>query len=125
MEKLKAIGQRLKTYLKYKRIGVNELGRLSSTSGGQISHIIHGKNYGVDKMLNIFRCQPDLNSKWILLGEGPMMNDKKIEKHIIPEDKSYLAGYDVEDLKDELLALQSKHIKVLEEYNNLLKGMYK
>ncbi len=119
---LKTIGQRLKIYMQHKHIGVNELGRLAATSGGQISHIIYGKNYGIDKMFNILLCQPDLNSKWLLFGNGPMIKDKKADETTAFKKDVDVTSYPTEDLKDELMILQSKHIMLLKNYHKLLKN---
>lgn len=66
---LRSIGKRLAEYMGKEKIGLNELGRLSGTSGAQIHNIIKGKKYGVDKILNIFRAIPALDRNWLLFGE--------------------------------------------------------
>jgi hypothetical protein len=72
---LDAIGSRLSQYLSYKRIGINKFGRLTNTSGAQISNIINGKNYGMTKLIEIIHVCPDLNMLWLLKGEGEMLVD--------------------------------------------------
>lgn len=72
---LESIGSRLSQYLSYKRIGINKFGRLTNTSGAQISNIINGKNYGMTKLIEIIHVCPDLNMLWLLKGEGDMLVD--------------------------------------------------
>lgn len=72
---LESIGKRLSQYLSLKRIGINKFGRLTNTSGAQISNIINGKNYGMTKLIEIIRVCPDLNMLWLLKGEGEMLLD--------------------------------------------------
>ncbi|MEM6261027.1 MAG: helix-turn-helix transcriptional regulator [Bacteroidota bacterium] len=67
------IGKRLAKFMEQENIGVNELGRMAGTSGTQISNIIHGRKYGVDKLLAIIDALPAINPLWLLRGEGEMM----------------------------------------------------
>jgi hypothetical protein len=76
---LESIGSRLSQYLSHKRIGINKFGRLTNTSGAQISNIINGKNYGMTKLIEIIRVCPDLNMLWLLKGEGEMLLDASSE----------------------------------------------
>ncbi len=70
---LPSIGRRLQEYLSFKRIGVNQFGRLTHTSGAQISNVIRGKNYGITKLVAILNACPELNPSWLLQGEGKMV----------------------------------------------------
>lgn len=69
---LQAIGRRLNEYMTNRpgKLGLNQLGRMSGTSGAQIHNIIKGKKYGVDKIINILKVCPDLNVNWLLFGVG-------------------------------------------------------
>ena len=75
MDRLEEIGHRLAEFIKLKRIGVNELGRMTGTSGAQISNILKGKKYGIDKLLVILDYFPELNCYWLLNGSGDMIHD--------------------------------------------------
>lgn len=80
--RLKIVGIRLREYLIYKKIGINQFGRMTSTSGAQISNIINGKNYGIIKLLNILHACPDLNISWLLHGNGSMiLTSERNETH--------------------------------------------
>ena len=76
LDSLEVIGNRLFQFMEHKRIGVNELGRMTGTSGAQISNIIHGKKYGIDKMINILQHFREVNVYWLLFGEGEMISDE-------------------------------------------------
>ena len=66
---LQEIGFRLKQFMDQEKIGVNELGRITESSGAQVSNIINGKNYGMKKFLAIAHACPNLNLYWLLTGE--------------------------------------------------------
>jgi transcriptional regulator with XRE-family HTH domain len=72
-ETLTQISGRLKTYLELKKIGVNQLGRLSGTSGAQVSKILNGKSYNINTLLTIASVCKDLDVHWLLKGEGQML----------------------------------------------------
>lgn len=72
-EDLDIIGKRMAHYLSSINVGTNEAGRRTGTSGSQVSNILNGKNYGVDKLLLIFKTFPDLNPIWLLKGTGDML----------------------------------------------------
>jgi transcriptional regulator with XRE-family HTH domain len=80
MNDLSIIGGRLREYLRFKKVTINELARLTNTGAGQIHNIIKGKKYGIDKMLNIFIVLPKLNIYWLINGEGVMELDDKGSK---------------------------------------------
>jgi hypothetical protein len=82
LNELKEIGQRIAHFFKKHNIGVNQAGRDTGTSGAQISNIINGKTYGVDKLLNIFNAYPSLNKEWVLTGVGEMEN---VPSNVLPD----------------------------------------
>ena len=80
MNELIKVGERIDSYLKLKGIGINQLGRLTKTSGTQIVNIIQGKKFGLDKIYLLLEVLPDLSPNWLLFGEGDMLreNDSKM-----------------------------------------------
>lgn len=100
MGELSEIGKRLTIFLQSKKMKVNELGKLSNTSGTQIYNIVKGKKYGVDKFLCVAKQLPDINLYWLLFGEGPMQREQN--------DTSMLAALsDIEALEKEIESLKS------------------
>ncbi len=67
-KQLPLIGKRLKSYMTTKGIGVNELGRMTNTSGAQIHNICRGRKYGIEYIFRIFEVCPDIDKSYILFG---------------------------------------------------------
>jgi len=59
----------------YANINAGELANRLEVQRSNISHILNGRNKPsaafIEKMLNVF---PDLNARWLLTGEGSMIN---------------------------------------------------
>lgn len=66
------INQRLKYFIKFKRLSVREFERTCGLSNGYVS----GIKYSIlpDKLSNISLRFPDLNTGWLLTGDGNMLN---------------------------------------------------
>ena len=63
--------ERLLNYLKYRGLGQNSFEDLCGLSQGTINKINHGIRS--DKLALIAKSCPDLNLRWLLLGEGEML----------------------------------------------------
>lgn len=109
MEELAIIGKRLKEFLDSKRMKINELGKLSGTSGTQIYNIVKGKKYGVDKFISVMRQLPDLNVYWLINGEGSMLRTTApaipAASGLNKSDEQLVLRKEIENLKS-LLAYQ-------------------
>jgi len=123
-------GQRLKAYLEYKHIGVNQLGRMTNTSGAQISNILTGRNYGVEKLFSVLQVCPDLNMIWLLTGSGEMIpgqqgdrTSKEVPK--IAQDSSI--DKEVKKLNQEIEALirEKEALQEAVSYKDLSIEVYK
>lgn len=73
MEDFTILGERFSKYLKYKGLGVNKAGGIVGETGGQISNITSGKNFGCDKMFNILNIFKDLDANYLFRGTGQMV----------------------------------------------------
>src|SRR4051812_10849364 len=104
MNELIKVGERIDAYLKLKGIGINQLGRLTNTSGTQIVNIIKGKKFGLDKIYILLNVLPDLSSNWLLFGEGEMLkeHDTKVTAldKVITENESLKK--EIENLRTQL-----------------------
>lgn len=64
----------------YKSINAGELASMLDVQRSNISHILNGRNKPgaafIEKMLTVF---PDLDARWLLTGEGEMIENKVIE----------------------------------------------
>ncbi len=137
LAKLKQIGSRLAEYLSTKKIGINELGRMTNTSGAQISFIIQGKKYGVDKFLSILEACPDLNPSWFMYGKGPMLKgsgpskeDEELQNEknaLLIEIERCRAQIDsltvLASVKDLMIENLNSTIKIAQDSNKDLKEM--
>ncbi len=111
-ERLASIGKRLNEYLIFKKTGINQFGRVTGTSGAQISNIINGKNYGIIKLLDILQVCSDLNLTWLIYGNGSM---------ILPSSKQEEKNYEETSSAHNSIATEfEKKIALLEEEKKLL-----
>lgn len=74
-----SVADRLKEYIIYKRITNAEFERSINASNGYINSI--RKSIGVDKLEQIEQSYPDLNTQWLLKGEGEMLKGDNEEKN--------------------------------------------
>ena len=66
--------KRIKQYLDYKGIRVRAFERVIGMSNGSFaSQLKNDKTIGVDKLENILHQYPDINSEWLLKGNGDML----------------------------------------------------
>ena len=65
---------RLKIYINHTGLSNNRFAEKAGFSGSQLSHMISSqKNFGYDKLIKILNSFPELNSEWLLRGEGSML----------------------------------------------------
>lgn len=67
------IKQRLIEYLRYVKMGQNKFEKLSGLSNGYISNLKSSPS--PEKIKKILDFASDINSDWLLYGEGPMLRD--------------------------------------------------
>ena len=72
---------RIQEYMDYKNINAGELAVMLEVQRSNISHILNGRNKPsaafIEKMLTVF---PDLNARWLLTGQGRMLETTAAEK---------------------------------------------
>lgn len=66
------VKERLVSYLRYKKIGYNRFEALAGVSSGYIANLKNSP--GSNVLVKILNAAPDLNEKWLLTGEGEMLN---------------------------------------------------
>jgi hypothetical protein len=84
---LDQIGARFRFYMKIKELGIYEAGILSGTSATLISNIIAGKNYTMDELLKVLSEFKDLNSHWVIYGEGNIFKQTGQHAPVVPEKR--------------------------------------
>ncbi|PSR53983.1 hypothetical protein AHMF7605_10860 [Adhaeribacter arboris] len=75
---LDQIGTRLSFYMRIKGLDVFVMGERTGTSAMLISNIISGKNYCMDDLLAVLNKLPNLNSHWVIYGEGNIFKEQNI-----------------------------------------------
>lgn len=95
---------KIKQYLDYKGISKNKFYSLTGLSMGFLDS---GTSMGADKVKIIINKFPDININWLVLDRGEM---------IAPAENGGQANLgELIRTKDELIELQRKHIRILEE----------
>jgi hypothetical protein len=128
------IGQRLQAFIDHLEISNNKFGEKLGLSGSVVSHIVHGNNFGIDKLIKILDNYPELDLDWLITGKGSML--KVTKKNSVP-DTSYeinmvkeneFKGLENTFLKEQLkgkeneLKTQLALINALQEIINMMKN---
>lgn len=84
------INERIGLILKEKNLTANDFAAKLEVRSSNISHIITGRNKPsfdfLEKLLSVF---PDINSLWLIMGEGDMNNSEKVvEESVIPKEET-------------------------------------
>lgn len=77
------VKERLKQFIEYKRISVRSFERTCGLSYGYVSNM--RVSIQPDKIANIAHCFPELNTGWLLTGEGEMIRDSENPVSIVQE----------------------------------------
>ena len=111
------INQRLKEFVDQNNIAAPDLYRKIGVSRMEYSGCITaGKPISVNKLQTILQLYPDLNARWLLLGEGEMQEN-------IPVNQSRVRLPECENCtsKQIQIDLLAENIKTLNEYVLVLK----
>ena len=67
------VAGRIDEYINHKGMNRSRFAEKVGISAAQLFYMISkGKNFGIDKLLTIIECFPELNPNWLLKGEYPM-----------------------------------------------------
>ena len=78
--------ERIKQLIDFKGISINKFSTKLGTSNSYWNKVIKDNTIvGVDKVENILRTFPDVNSEWLLTGKGEML---KSNNHVVNEPQS-------------------------------------
>lgn len=100
---LQQISARLNFYMRIKELDVYQLSVLTSTEPALVGCIVKGEEYSMDDLLAFLKKLPDLNSRWVIYGEGNVF--KTSEQNQNPE----------ENLKKDRAAYLAEMQKLLQE----------
>ena len=87
------IKQRVSEYCNYKNIAISKFESLAGISNGYFNNI--KKRPSDEKIENIHRAFPDLNTSWLLTGEGEMLKNSSDAQNIAETPESGEAVYTV------------------------------
>lgn len=66
---------RIKKYMEFKRISPSELADIIGVQRSNVSHVLSGRNNpGSSFIEKLLQAYPELNARWLMLGEGDMVS---------------------------------------------------
>lgn len=68
----RTVKERLIHFIKYKNLSQKRFEQAVGLSNGYVNNM--SKSLGASKLAEISRCYPELNTEWLLTGEGEMLN---------------------------------------------------
>lgn len=70
---------RLLDVIKYKTGGrQNKFAELLGWTPQYLAKLLRGDNFGLQPVLTLLEKLPEINARWLLLGDGSMLNDDKV-----------------------------------------------
>ncbi len=72
-ENLRLVGQRLKAYMQIRGLTLTGVARMSQFSVQELDAMIDGGSYPVSRLMVLLALFDDLNPRWLLNGEEPML----------------------------------------------------
>ncbi|WP_114777588.1 helix-turn-helix domain-containing protein [Botryobacter ruber] len=86
---LQQIGKRFKFYTNLKELTIDELQKITGTDRKCLENIMCGQNFLLDELVAIVKHFPDLNTQWLIYGEGSMFKpDSEAAKAHLKKDKT-------------------------------------
>ena len=124
-----SVKERLKQYIEHKKMSVRSFEKVCGLSYGYINNM--RVSMQPDKVENIATHFPDLNTRWLLTGEGSMLKENRLEKmsgtlsmkDVVGEKPSAYTNYNEEvfRLRDECNRKANRIIELMEEVERLRK----
>lgn len=75
------MNNRLAEIIKYKTGGKQtQFANLMGWSPQYLSKLVRGKDFGIAPVIALLQRLPELNARWLLLGEGNMLQDEKLSE---------------------------------------------
>lgn len=86
---LQQIGKRFKFYTHLKELEIDQLQEITGTDRQCLENILCGQNFLLDDLVGIVKHFPDLNTQWLIYGEGSMFKpDSEAAKGHLKKDKT-------------------------------------
>lgn len=80
----RTVKQRLMDFIQYKGLSQGKFERMCNMSNGYLNNL--KKTIGSEKLQNVCRAFPDLNTEWLLYGEGKML---KTDNHSVQQTNTF------------------------------------
>ncbi|WP_187262828.1 hypothetical protein [Pontibacter beigongshangensis] len=110
---LQQIGKRFRFYTHLKELEIPQIQKITGSDTQVLENIICGQDYLLDELVAIIKHFPDLNSKWLIYGEGGMFkpmdengNCHEPKKDCLKKDK---AQY-LKQMQEMLLELEAAEV---------------
>ena len=101
------VKERLISFLSYKKLGQKKFAEMCGLSSGYVNAI--RKSIQPDKISRIAMQFPELNTGWLLTGNGEMLNeDKKAHDNDAPCFQCAIKDAEIARLKDKIIELQER-----------------
>ena len=73
------MNKRLREIVQYKTRGKNkQFAELVGWTPQYLGKLLHGNDFGLKPVLAVLRALPEINARWLLLGEGQMLLDNNV-----------------------------------------------
>ncbi|WP_210462744.1 MULTISPECIES: hypothetical protein [Rufibacter] len=76
---LQQTSARLNFYMRIKELDVYQLSVLTKTPPDVVGCILQGEDYCMDDLVTLLKQLPDLNSRWVIYGEGNVFKSETKE----------------------------------------------
>ena len=122
------VKDRIKQFIEYKKMSVRSFEKVCGLSFGYINNM--RVSMQPDKVSSIATCFPELNTGWLLTGEGEMLKDNRINlsgtislNDVVAEKKEEYTNYkeEVFRLRKECNEKANRIIELMEEVERLRK----
>ncbi|AKQ46988.1 hypothetical protein TH63_17220 [Rufibacter radiotolerans] len=82
---LQQTSARLNFYMRIKELDVYQLSVLTQTPPETVGCILQGEEYSMDDLVALLKKLPDLNSRWVIYGEGNVFKTEgQAGEHALP-----------------------------------------
>lgn len=105
------VKERLIQFIKYKGLRVNAFEKMCGFSGGYVANM--RVSMQPDKILNIAQKFPELDTAWLLTGEGNMIKGVASTSTTSPSYEALIKE------KDRIISEQAQHISTLKQSLNI------
>ena len=110
---LQQIGKRFRFYTHLNEYEMEDLKNMTGSDETTLNNILNGRNIVLDELVAIVKHFPDLNSRWLIYGEGSMFKPKDENGHCHDTPKNCLkkdkAAY-LQQMKNMLIELDAAEV---------------